>query len=364
MPNPEPTLQEKDYLAKSLDIAVRLGLLAVIFVASLKIFGPFLPTLIWGSVIAIALYPLFEKLNSSVGGKRKLAGALFIIVTLALVIAPTWWLGGSLLDGTVRLVHEAGEGTLLVPAPTDQVREWPLIGEKAWLLWDSAHRDLSGTIEKLQPQIGDLGRSIVGAVTGLGGAILHTILALIIAGILMISAPGTAQASSILARRLGGDDGPRMVDTAVGTIRSVVKGVILVALIQGLLAAVGLSIAHVPAAGLWAALVIAVAIIQLPPILILLPAAIYVFSAASTLTAVLFLVFALVVSASDAFLKPLFLGRGMTIPMPVILLGAIGGMMLSGIVGLFIGAVVLALGYELAVAWVKDEEEDTTGAAE
>jgi predicted PurR-regulated permease PerM len=111
----------------------------------------------------------------------------------------------------------------------------------------------------------------------------------------------------------------------------------------------------VPAAGLWALLVLILAIIQLPPILILLPVALYVFGQASTTVAVTFLIFAIVVSASDAFLKPLFLGRGMETPMLIILIGAIGGMMASGIIGLFVGAVILALGYELFMVWLRND---------
>ena len=259
-----PAGAEKDYLGKSLDVAIRLGLIGLIVASSFKIFGPFLPTLVWGGVIAIALFPVFEKLRGWVGGRRKLASGLFIIIAVSAVLVPTVMLGGSLLDGTVRLVKDAEEGTLEVPAPTEQVREWPVIGEKSYQLWASAHRDLQGTIGKLQPQFGNVGRSIVAAVSSLGGALIMTLLSLIIAGVFMSTAENASRASTIIARRVGGENGPRMIDTAVGTIRSVVKGVILVALIQGLLAAIGLAIAKVPALGLWSLLVVVVAIIQLP----------------------------------------------------------------------------------------------------
>ena len=356
---------EKDYLAKSLDVAIRLALIALIVAASLKIFGPFLPVLVWGSVVAIALYPVFQKLEQWFGGKRKLAGAVFIVGALALVIIPTFLLGDSLLDGTVGIVRQAKEGTLNIPEPTEQVKEWPLIGEKAHALWDSAHHDLRGTIEKLQPQIGQIGQAIVAGVTDLGRSIIATLLALIIAGILMVSAGNMAKASKVIARRIGGDSGPGMVDTAIGTIRSVVKGVILVALIQGLMAAVGLWIASVPAVGLWAALVVAVAIIQLPPILILGPIAAWVFANNdSTGVAIFFLVWSLVVSASDGFLKPILLGRGVQVPMLVILIGAIGGMLSSGVMGLFIGPVILAIAWELLEMWVAEVREDGGAAGE
>ena len=358
MNDSNPAGPEKDYLAKSLDVAIRLALIALIIASSFKIFGPFLPTLLWGGVIAIALYPVFEKLRDWVGGRRKLASGLFVIFALSAVLIPTVLLGGSLLDGTVRLVKNADEGTLDVPAPTQQVKDWPVIGEKSYQLWESAHRDLQGTIQKLQPQIGGIGRAIVGAVTSLGGALIQTILALIIAGVFLSSAEGAGKASKAIARRLGGDDGPRMVDTAVGTIRSVVKGVILVALIQGLLAAAGLAIAKVPALGLWSLLVVVVAIIQLPPILILGPIAAWVFANGdSTAISVFFLVWSLAVSGADGVLKPLLLGRGVEVPMLVILIGAIGGMLSAGVMGLFIGPVILAIAWELSMMWLEESRE-------
>jgi predicted PurR-regulated permease PerM len=359
----ESSAREKDYLGKSLDVAIRLALIALVVASSLKIFGPFIPTLVWGGVVAIALYPIFLKLEGWVGGKKKLAGGLFIAITLALVLVPTFWLGDSLLDGTVRLVKQAADGTLNIPPPTEQAREWPVIGEKFYALWESAHNDLQTTIEKLQPQIGKFGRSVVASVSDLGKALILTLLSLVIAGLLMMSAEKMERASRVLARRIGGDSGPSMVETAVGTVRSVVKGVILVALIQGLLSAVGLTIAGVPAVGLWVVLVVVVAIIQLPPILILGPIAAWVFANnESSVIAVFFLIWSLVVSGSDGFLKPMLLGRGVQVPMLVILIGAIGGMLSGGVMGLFIGPVILAIAWELTMMWVDEEREDQSAA--
>jgi len=126
----------------------------------------------------------------------------------------------------------------------------------------------------------------------------------------------------------------------------------VLALIQSILASIGLIVMDVPYAGLWALLVLLLAIIQLPTILILGPIIVYVFSVAETVPAVLFMIWSILVGVSDTVLKPLFLGRGMDIPMLVILPGAIGGMNLSGIIGLFVGAVVLAVGYKLFLAWL------------
>lgn len=351
------TPAERDYLGKALDIAVRLTVIAIIILSAFRIFSPFLTAVVWGIVIAIALFPVFEKTRSALGGRNRLAGTLFILVSLALVITPTVMLTGSIIDGAKRLDQGLEEGTLKVPAPAESVQDWPLIGQSLYQTWYSASVNLEATIQNLDPQLDKLKAKIASTVAGLGTAIVQTIFSLIIAGILMMTSEGGGKVSRNIARRLAGDDGPPMVDTSIDTIRSVVKGVILVAAIQCLLSAIGMIIAGVPAAGLWAALVLVVAIIQLPPILILGPIAVYVFSANdNTVIAVGFLIWSLLVSGSDGFLKPLFLGRGVKVPMLVILVGAIGGMIRAGVVGLFIGPVILAIGYQLFKAWVTDDE--------
>lgn len=359
------TSGERDYLGKALDIAVRLLVIGIIALAAFRIFSPFLGAVSWGIIIAIALYPLFLRFRRMFGGRNRLTAALFILLCLIAVLTPTIWLGDSLLDGTVDIVHKAKAGTLQVPPPTEQVKTWPVIGERAYFIWQSAHEDLRGTAEKLQPQLANLGQKIVSGVAGLGGAIVLSIFALIIAGILMATAEGGGRVGRSVAVRLAGDAGPTMLELAVGTVRSVVKGVILVGVVQSLLAAIGLVIAGVPAAGLWSLLVLIVAIIQLPPILILGPIIPWVFANnESTGIAIFFTIWSLVVSGSDSFLKPLFLGRGVQVPMLVILVGAIGGLLQAGVVGLFIGPVILAIAWELFMAWVRDDEDLSAAAAE
>ena len=357
MPSPD----NKDYLQKAVDIAVRLTFVALFVIGCLKIFSPFLVPVAWGTIIAIAAFPMFRKVEAGMGGRRKLAGAAFILVTEAMVLVPTYFLSESLLDGTVNIVKQAEAGTLDIPAPTEKVKSWPLIGEKAYAWWENAHLDLSGTMAKLQPQLGRLGQFIIRSVGGLGLAILNCVLALVIAGILLIKSEGVGKLMNQFGRRIAGKAGEDMVATASATVRSVVKGVILVALIQSMLAAIGLKIASVPAAGLWALLVMIFATVQITPILILGPIAAWVFANNdSTGMAVFFLVWSLAVSLSDNLLKPFFLGRGVQVPMLVILIGAIGGLLRAGVVGLFIGPVILAIGYQLIMAWmIEGKQEDS-----
>jgi predicted PurR-regulated permease PerM len=233
-----------------------------------------------------------------------------------------------------------------------------LIGGWVHETWTHASEDLEQTLERFAPQLKASGAWLLSTLTGLGFAYLMTIVSVIIAGLMLANAEGGGRTAHKVGARLGGEQGKTAVDLAVRTIRSVAAGVVGVALVQAVMSVIGLALIGVPAAGLWAVLILILAVAQLPPLLVLGPAVIYVFATSdSTVPNVLFAIWALIVSGSDSFLKPIFLGRGMDIPLPVILIGAIGGMLLSGIIGLFVGAVVLAIGYRLFAAWIDPQDE-------
>ena len=360
----EATQEDNAFVQNSVEAAIRIGLLAGLFWWCLKIVGPFVMPVLWAVIFAVALYPMFGWLKGKLGGRGGLAATVLTLIALAVLIVPILMLTTSMIGSVQQITQEVEDGTFKVPPPPEGVAEWPVVGERLAVAWGEASANFQLFLERHREQLIPVWGFVVAQAAGAGGATLVFIIAILIAGLMMAKAEPAVSGLEAIAMRLAGDRGAEMVTTSGATIRSVVQGVLGVAVIQSLLSGIGMLVVGVPAAGLWAGLILILAILQLPPILVLGPAIAYVFTTSSTLTAVLFLIFGLIVGSSDTFLKPLFLGRGMTIPMPVILLGAIGGMMLSGIVGLFIGAVVLALGYELAVTWVKGEEEDTAGAAE
>jgi predicted PurR-regulated permease PerM len=192
---------------------------------------------------------------------------------------------------------------------------------------------------------------------GAAGAVLATLqfaVAIIIAGVLLVNTPGASRTALALGGRVAGEEGAGFVALAVGTVRSVARGIVGVALIQATLAGLGFLAVGVPAAGLLALLCLLLCVMQIGPLAILLPAVIYVFATDSTVVAVAFLVWSIFVGLIDNVLKPLLLGRGAQVPMLVVFVGAIGGFLSSGILGLFIGAVVLALGYRLFLAWLSE----------
>jgi predicted PurR-regulated permease PerM len=347
-----------------IETAIRLGVVTLVIVLCFRIVDPFLVPILWGLIIAVAANPLFVRLVDRLGGKRGLSATLVCLVAVVLLVVPAIMLAESTIGTSRDLGQRIEQGTLDIPGPSEKVRDWPLIGQKTYDFWSLASTNLDAAIDKAQPQLKALGSWLVGRAAAAGGALLQTIVAIIIAGFfLTYTAAGHAFAQRV-GFRLGGDNGANFIDVAGATIRSVAQGVLGVAIIQGLLGAIGMAFAGVPGAGLWALILTISAVLQLPGILVLGPVIAYVFSTADTTTAVLFTIWALPVSFIDGVLKPLLLGRGLDVPMPVILIGALGGMILLGIIGLFIGAIVLTLGYTLFMAWLDAGERDKESGLE
>jgi len=189
------------------------------------------------------------------------------------------------------------------------------------------------------------------------------VISIVIAGVLLSSSAKGAEVASAIATRLADARGPEFVALSGATVRGVAQGILGVALIQSVLVGIGLFAAGVPHASLWTALCLVVAIIQLPPLLVLLPIIVYMFATSGTTTAVLFMIWSILASSSDTFLKPVLLARGLDLPMVVIFMGAIGGFVMSGFIGLFVGAVILALGYRLFMAWLGGNQEIAADSA-
>jgi predicted PurR-regulated permease PerM len=355
---------DQRFLANAMASFLQIGALLLLLVMCFNIVRPFISIVVWALILAVAIYPLHVSLTAKIGGREKLSATIFVLIGLAIILVPTFLLGESTFGGLKTLGQDLRAGTLNVPPPNPGVADWPVIGEKTYEIWSAAATNLQQTALQYEEQLRALGQRVFSFATGTIIGVLQFVLSTIIAGALLMQAKGGYKATrEIMASLVGTERGSKFTDTSILTIRSVVKGVLGVAVAQAILAAIGLVLIGVPAAGLWAGAVLVLAIIQLPPILVLGPIAFWVFSVAEPVPATIFLVYSLIVSVSDAFLKPMLLGRGLDTPMLVILIGAIGGAIAMGIVGLFIGAVILALGYELLVTWMApDEPEPETEA--
>jgi predicted PurR-regulated permease PerM len=355
----ESTKKQSDneaYYERAVSASLRIGFVALLFFLSFLILKPFIVMVLWSVIIAIGVYPIFRKLSNAMGNKDKLASTLITLTALAILIVPSILLLDSTIESIQNISAEYEAGTLKVVPPTEDVAEWPLVGKPIYETWKLASTNIEAAIKKLEPQIKEYGPKLVGAVAGLGGTILISLISIIIAGVLLLQSKSAEKTTEKIFKFLLGKDGKEFTDLASKTISSVVQGVLGIAIVQSVAAGILMLIFGIPAAGLWALLVMILAIIQLPPTLILLPVAIYGFSIMDTTSAVIFLILSIIISVADTFLKPLFLGRGVEVPMLVILLGAIGGMMVFGILGLFLGAVILALAYKVFIALIEGAE--------
>ena len=355
MENNINTKNDEIIYERAVSASLRIAFVALLFILSFLILKPFIVMVLWGIIIAVGIFPIFKKFSKILGNRDKLASILLTLFALALLIVPSILLLESTIESVQNIAVEYQEGRLHVPPPSAGIAEWPFVGEPIYNLWKLASINLQSALESLEPQIKEYGPAIIDAIAGLGGTILLSIISLIIAGILLLKSDSTEQTTHKIFKFLIGKEGEGFTQIAVSTIRSVVQGVLGVAIIQSVASGLVMLIFDIPAPGLWALIVLFLAIVQLPPILILLPVSIYGFSVMDGTPAVIFLILSITISVADSFLKPLFLGKGVDVPMLVILLGAIGGMMLMGIMGLFIGAVILALAYKVFQALINTE---------
>jgi len=347
----EKPAQEQSQVDVALEASIHIGLAILLVVACLLVLRPFIPLLSWGIIIAVAAYPGFQKLQRALGGRETASAVVFTVVLLAILIVPVVLLGGTLAESIRTLATKFKEGSLVVPPPPANVENWPVIGGPLKSLWDRASQDLSAAIKGFAPQIKAAVPGLLSVTAGIGLAVLQFALSIVVAGVLLAKAHTVYEFTCSLMDRLFGSKGREMQELMGATIRSVTTGIVGVVFIQTVLAGVGFLVAGLPGAGLWAVIFLIAAILQ-AGVLILIPAVLYMFAIASVTKAVIFLVWCAFVGLIDNVLKPLLLGRGVAVPIVVVFLGAIGGFVAMGIIGLFVGAIVLSVGYKLSLAWL------------
>ena len=357
--DPDPEFEGR-VSALLLDVFIRAGLVLALAMICFQVFSPFLSLMTWALILAVTLYPLHQSVAAKIGGRQGLAATLLVLLGIVVVVVPTAALMNSLGDSVHRLINDVRNNTLQVPPPREGVAEWPLVGEWVHGLWMKAHTDLPALVQSMQPKIGNLATAALGFVAGIGGGLLQFLASLAVAGIMMAFGEGGERAiRSIFERIVIGKRGAEFVDLSTATIRAVAKGVLGVAFVQAIIVGICLLIAGIPWAGVLTVIVLVLAIAQVPALIATLPAIGYLWSSGNygTGAAILYTVLLVVSGMVDNVLKPLMLGRGVDAPMPVILLGALGGMAAAGILGMFVGATLLALGYQIFIGWVATNPE-------
>jgi predicted PurR-regulated permease PerM len=356
----EAVAKHESPINQPLETFIQIGLAALLVIGCLLILRPFIPLIMWGIIIAIASYPTFLKLERLLGGRRVLSAVLWTLLLLAALIVPMVLLGQSLIEGVRPIVTRIRDGSLVLPPPPAGVKDWPLIGAPLARFWSAASSNLGETLLKFAPQIKSALPGILAASASFGSTLLQFLLSILLSGVLLANAQAAYNVTRSLAIRLFGNDGPEYQKLVGTTVRSVTFGVLGVALIQTAFAAVGFFVVGLPGASIWSLMFLAAAVVQIGMV-VLVPAIIYGFAVASTTKAVIFLLWCAIVGVMDNVLKPILLGRGAAVPIVVVFLGVLGGFLSMGIVGLFVGAIVLSVGYKLFLAWI---EGGVTQAAE
>jgi len=368
MSEPERTADEleKRISSRLRDGLIRAGLIVVLAVLCYAVFSPFLPLMAWALILAITIYPLQRRLARRIGGRQGLAATLIVLIGSVVIVVPSAILMNSFGTSVHDFVNAVRDNTLEVPAPREKVKEWPIVGEKLYGFWAKAHADLPALVQSLQPKIGNMAKKALSVVASIGFGILKFLAAFIVAGIMMANGEAGARAGrAIFERIIGSERGGKFADLATATIRAVAQGVIGIAFIQAILVGLALLLAGVPFAGVLAAITLVLSIAQIPALIVILPAIGFIWSSGtySTGAATAYTVILLISGMADNILKPIMLGRGVDAPMPVVLLGALGGMATGGILGMFVGATLLALGYQIFMYWVANNEDPKPAAA-
>jgi len=336
---------------RAVEVSTHIGLIFLLAAACFLMLRPFLPLITWGIIIAIAVYPGYQKLQLALRGRGVLSSVLITVLLLALLVVPVVLLAGTLVGGIQTVAAHFKNGTAIIPPPPASVETWPLIGVPLKNAWSLASTNVTAALRSFAPQIKAIVPGLLSASAGVSLTVLQFVLSIVVAGVLLANAKNAAGSAHSLANRIFGERGAEFERLASSTIRSVTTGILGVALIQSLLAAGGFLVAGLPGAGLWAVVFLIAAVLQVGTLILIL-AVIYIFATASVTKAVIFTVWCLIVALLDNVLKPLLLGRGVAVPIAVVFLGAIGGFVVMGIIGLFVGAIVLSVGYKLFIAWL------------
>jgi predicted PurR-regulated permease PerM len=338
----------------TIDIAIRLGLLALLAYWSLLVIGPFVTVLLWSGILTVALFPVFDWLARLLGSKP-LAAAILTVLSLLIVLGPVMWLGFAMIGGIELVVKGIDTGELAIPMPPDVVRSWPVIGEHLYQLWSRAATNTEAILLEAAPYLKPVGSKLLSMSRSVALGLLEFIGSIIIAGFLYSPGPRILDFMRVLLRRVLGHESQEMVQLIGSTIRNVARGVVGIALLQSLLAGIGFIVAGIPAAGLLTFLALLLGVVQIGPSILLFPVVIWSWMTMEPLSALLFTAYMIPVGLADNILRPIVMARGLATPMPVILVGVIGGMIAYGISGLFVGPIVLAVLWALVQEWADAE---------
>ena len=351
-----------------MDLLVRIACLALLAYWTVALIEPFLTIVIWSIILTVVLYPFFVWMVKTLHLPRAIAALLLTALCLSVLLGPAAVLGVSLIDTIGTIAVAIRDGTVTVPAPPDGVKNWPLVGDTIYESWSLASTNLKAALEQIAPALKPYGSTLLAFAGNAGISMVKFIIAIVISGFLFMPAPMLVGSARSIFQRISAVRGSQFVDLIGATIRNLARGLIGVSLLQALLAGVGFMIAGVPAAGFFSFAILVLGIIQLDAAIVTIPLAVWAWLKLSTAAALIFTVYMIPVSLLNNFLRPFVMAHGLKTPMIVIFAGVLGGILVHGVIGLFIGPVVLAIAWEVIKAWtqpddIQREEDDLTAAA-
>ena len=345
----------------SVEVSIRLILMFIIIAWCLLLLLPFIEPVLWGVIIAVSVSPLYLKINKKLRDKPKLTAAIIVLAFFAVLIIPSFLLVSSITDSVGELMDLMENSELKIPPPDASVEDWPLIGGKVFSIWSSFSVNIEDALNNYEGEIAQAGKSVLSSIIGLTGTIGIFLLSILISGVLLATNGTNALMQKFFVRLLG-DKGTSFSKLSENTIKGVTKGEIGVAFIQATLLGILFALAGVPYAGIWAVLCLILGVMQLPPTLVSIPVVFYIFSVTDGGMATLWAILIVLAGFSDNILKPILMGKGASVPMLVIFLGSLGGFIATGFLGLFTGAIVLSIGYDLFMGWVNADELNVTSS--
>lgn len=332
-------------------------LIAILIAASFWVLRPFLLPAVWAAMIVVATWPLMLKLQSRV--RRRTFAVIIMTGAMLLIFVVPLLLAIQAIVGNMDTITEwlRSLPTLSIPPPPDWLASIPLFGAKVAERWtEVASAGTSELLTRLQPFMEDAAKWLAGAAGSVGILTFEFLLTVLIAAIMYSEGEAARDGLIRFGRRLAGDRGEGVVTLAGQAIRAVALGVVVTALVQTVLAGLGLFVTGVPFAGLLTAVILLLCIAQIGPFFVLVPAVLWLYWSGDNVWGTVLLVWTIAVGPLDNILRPILIRRGADVPMLLIFAGVIGGLVAFGIVGLFVGPVVLAVTYTLLEEWVRERD--------
>jgi predicted PurR-regulated permease PerM len=355
---------EKRFNALFIEMSIRLFVIGFLAYWTFVIIQPFGAMIVWSVVLAVAFFPVFDKVSGWLGGRPTVTAALMTVAGLILVIGPVTWMGVGAIDPVKAIIAGFDSGDISVPPPPTSVKDWPLFGEQIHAYWALASTNLRSALSQLLPQLKPVGEYLLGMARNAGVGTLKFLLSVILSGFLLAYASQLIVGTRALARRIDPTSGDKFVDLAGATINAVSRGVMGLSVMQAVIGGVGMALADVPGANLLTIAILVLGIIQIGPLLVVAPVVFWAWTTLSTPAAIGLTICMATVNYMDNVLKPFIFARGLSTPIPVIFIGVIGGVLAHGVAGLFVGPVVLAVVWELGNAWIAEEPAPTRESSE